>query len=76
MKKTILFNVLSLVVLTLTSYSAIASPTLAAWFGVIIAGITVFLNTAGSLSAATGFTHSIATTPATTASAAAGCSTH
>jgi len=50
MKKTSLFNVLSLVLLTLTSYSAIASPTLAAWFGVIIAGITVFLNNAYTMS--------------------------
>lgn len=44
-KKTILFNVLTLAVLVLTSYSAMTSDIVAAWFGLIASAVTLFLNT-------------------------------
>jgi uncharacterized membrane protein YjdF len=61
MKKTLLFNILTLSVLLLTSYSTLASPTIAAWFGVISSAITILLNTTYTTSGtwvASGWTYS------------------
>lgn len=44
-KKTILFNILMGVVVILTSYAHLVGPVTSAWFGVITAAITLFLNT-------------------------------